>query len=127
MFLMSNIYTYTDENAKVYSDNQLAVTFDFSYEVDVETAVEQISKLVSLADNKKDIEFFLGDIRDFDSVYKAVKKSSKGIFPGNNSSPIKNPIIFPSSMYDFNICCVLLQTAFQFVRSVCFSLSKKIS
>ena len=57
MFLMSNIYTYTDENAKVYSDNQLSVTFDFSYEVDVETAVEQISKLVGLADNKKDIEF----------------------------------------------------------------------
>lgn len=57
MFLMNNIYTYTDNNAKVYSHNQLTVSFDFHYEVDVETAVEEIDELIRLADNQKAFSF----------------------------------------------------------------------
>ena len=34
-----DIYTYTDENAKVYSNNQLVVSFNFPSEVETETAI----------------------------------------------------------------------------------------
>tara|TARA_B100001996_G_scaffold380104_2_gene366969 strand:- start:504 stop:719 length:216 start_codon:yes stop_codon:yes gene_type:complete len=57
-----DIYTYTDENLKVYSNNQLVVSFNFPSEVETETAIKQIDDLCSLADNNEDIEFESYDI-----------------------------------------------------------------
>jgi|TARA_R100001463_G_scaffold103544_6_gene157943 cell fate regulator YaaT (PSP1 superfamily) len=53
---MSNVYEFFDENTKSY-DNILSVDFSFPSNVKVEDAVKQIDALVSLADNRDDIEF----------------------------------------------------------------------
>ena len=51
-----SIYEFFDENTKSY-DNILSVDFSFPSNVKLEDAVKQIDALVSLADNRDDIEF----------------------------------------------------------------------
>tara|TARA_R100001510_G_C7550940_1_gene134778 strand:- start:16 stop:234 length:219 start_codon:yes stop_codon:yes gene_type:complete len=51
-----SIYEFFDENSKSY-DNILSVDFSFPSNVKLEDAVKQIDALVSLADNRDDIEF----------------------------------------------------------------------
>jgi hypothetical protein len=51
-----SVYEFFDENTKSY-DNILSVDFSFPSNVKLEDAVKQIDALVSLADNRDDIEF----------------------------------------------------------------------
>jgi cell fate regulator YaaT (PSP1 superfamily) len=51
-----SVYEFFDENTKSY-DNILSVDFNFPSNVKLEDAVKQIDALVSLADNRDDIEF----------------------------------------------------------------------
>lgn len=51
-----DIYVFVDKNSKSY-DNELSVNFTFPSDVKPEDAVKQIDELVSLADNRDDIEF----------------------------------------------------------------------
>jgi len=52
-----DIYTFTDEDKRVESANDLVVSFSFDSQVDKENAIKQIEDLVSLADNNHEITF----------------------------------------------------------------------
>lgn len=51
-----SLYEFFDENTKSYH-NILSVDFSFPSNVKAEDAIKQIDALVSLADNRDDIEF----------------------------------------------------------------------
>lgn len=51
------MYEYTDPGKDEYSERELVVTFRFDSNVNVDEAIKQIDKLVSLADNNDDIQF----------------------------------------------------------------------
>lgn len=54
---MKSIYSYTDSDLKPYSDNTLVVSFHFDSDVDSDTAMQQIDKLVNLVNNDDSFTF----------------------------------------------------------------------
>lgn len=54
---MKSIYSYTDSDLKPYSDNTLVVSFYFDSDVDSDTAMQQIDKLVNLVNNDDSFTF----------------------------------------------------------------------
>lgn len=51
------MYEYIDPSKDEYDERELVVTFRFDSNVNVDEAIKQIDKLVSLADNNDDIQF----------------------------------------------------------------------
>lgn len=51
------MYEYIDPSKDEYDERELVVTFRFDSNINVDEAIKQIDKLVSLADNNDDIQF----------------------------------------------------------------------
>lgn len=68
---MKDIYTYTDTDLKPYSDNTLVVSFHFDSDVDSDTAMQQIDKLVELVNNDESFTFVA---HQFDIFVKSPKE-----------------------------------------------------